>query len=695
MDYKKTLNMPHTNFEMRANLIQKEVAYREKWLKNEIYNKALKQNEKNPSFVLHDGPPYANGDLHVGHALNKILKDIIVRYKTLQGFYSPFVAGWDTHGLPIEHKMLNESKLNKEELTPLILRKKAAKYALKQVENQKKQLEYLQIFSDLKDIYITMDKQFEAKQLKLFKKMVLDGLVYKGLKPVYWSPSSQSALAEAEVEYADVVSPSIFVAFPIIQTTNPKVQVGDNLVIWTTTPWTLIANAGVAVGEFSYSRVEHEHQVYILATELVEKCAEQFGWEKYKVLDKIEAEDLINSVYLTPILKHEAKVVSGHHVSLDAGTGLVHIAPLFGEDDFLIGKKNKLEMIMHISDTGHIDYDCEYNGVFYEDANQLIINQLTSEKALIKNDKIKHSYPHDWRTHKPILYRGTPQWFVSIDNIRSLILLEIEKINAYPEWAKKRLYQMIENRGDWTISRQRSWGVPIIIFYDQEKNPVINEQVFDYVINLVEQHGCDIWWEKETDELLPEEFRNKGFTREMDIMDVWFDSGSTSVAVEIPNCKPPYDVYLEGVDQYRGWFNSSIINSVAYYGFAPYKNLISHGFTLDSKGTKMSKSLGNAISPVDVVKKRGAEILRLWVANSEYSNDVTLSEEILDQNSELYRKVRNTIRFLLGNLNNFKYDPNLKRQGIHLFIKQKLELLKKNIINFYDNYEFVNVFNEI
>lgn len=694
MDFKKTLNMPNTKFDMKANLTQKEPIFQKEWEKNKIYQRVLEKNKNNPQFVLHDGPPYANGDLHVGHALNKILKDIIVRYKSMQGFYSPFVAGWDTHGLPIEHRMLEDSKLNRDKITPYILRKKAAKYAYKQIENQKKQFKALQLFSPLEDIYITMDKKFEAKQLELFKKMVFDNLVFKGLKPVYWSPSSESALAEAEVEYFDVVSPSVYVGFNVEKTDNTDiVDVGDRIVIWTTTPWTLIANAGVAVNQdFSYSKVKYKKINYIIATDLVEKCAKEFKWDDdYKIVKNFKGNELKGVFYKTPILNKLAPVEFGHHVTLDGGTGVVHLAPLFGEDDFIIGKNNKLEMIMHINDSGHIDYDCPFNKMFYSDANEKIIEFLNEHDLLVYKTKIKHSYPHDWRTHKPIMYRGTPQWFVSIDKIREKIVKEINNIHTYPSWAKKRLELMIKNRGDWTISRQRTWGVPIIIFYDKNNNPVLKEEIFDNVINLVRENGCDIWWEKTTDELLPEKYRKKGFTREMDIMDVWFDSGSTSISVDIPNIKLPFDLYLEGVDQYRGWFNSSMINSVAFRGISPYKNLISHGFVLDGKNEKMSKSKGNIISPLDVVKKRGADILRLWIANSEYSNDINISEQILDQNAEIYRKIRNTIRFLLGNLNGFKYENKIKREGVHLYVKYELEMIKAQVINAYDNFRFLNV----
>ncbi|BBA22092.1 isoleucine--tRNA ligase [Mycoplasmopsis bovirhinis] len=694
MDYKKTLNMPQTNFEMRANLASKEASYRTFWLESKIYQKAILKNKNNEKFILHDGPPYANGDIHIGHALNKILKDIIVRYKTIRGFYSPFVLGWDTHGLPIEHKMLTDAKITQKDLNVLTLRKRAAEYAKEQIKRQKEQFSLLQIFTDMDRTYVTLDKDYEVAQLKVLKKLALDGLVYKALKPVYWSPSSQSALAESEVEYHNIVSPSIFVAFKVIKSKFEKVLINDNLIIWTTTPWTLIANAGVALGEnILYVRVKVKDQYYIIAHELVENVANTIGWETFEIVATFLGKEISTISYQTPILDNSAPVVLGHHVTTESGSGLVHIAPLFGEDDFSIGKKYQLNMIMHISDKGYIyNTNTEFDGLFYDDANKLI-SQFLGDK-LLNFKRFKHSYPHDWRTHKPIIFRGTPQWFVSIDKIKDKILYEIEhNIKTHSPWAKKRLAKMIENRSDWTISRQRSWGVPLIFFYDQNDNPVIDAEIFDYVINLVGKYGTDVWWEKSVDELLPEKYRNLGFKKETDIMDVWFDSGVSSIATDIDSgvSKPPYSVYLEGSDQYRGWFNSSLINSVAYNGFSPYVNLISHGFTLDAKGEKMSKSKGNTVAPLEVVSKRGADILRLWVANSEYTNDVTISDAILDQNTEIYRKIRNTIRFLLGNLNGYKYDQNTIRTGIHLFIKEKLNELKYNVQNAYDQFKFLNV----
>ncbi|MGZ9797486.1 isoleucine--tRNA ligase [Mycoplasma sp. 4013] len=695
MDYKKTLNMPKTDYEMRANLLVKEPKYRQFWESSKIYQKVLSKNKNNPKYILHDGPPYANGGIHVGHALNRVLKDIIVRYKSLSGFYSPFVLGWDTHGLPIEHKMLTESKLNKDELNPVILRKKAAQYALQQVNNQRNQLKSLQLFTDYSKSYITLDKQYEVMQLKVFKKMVMDGLVYKGLKPVFWSPSSQSALAESEVEYQDVISPSIYVAFEVVASNFENVKTGDNLMIWTTTPWTLLANAAVAIGlDIEYARVKNNGSFYIIAIDLLTVVASKCGWDTYDIVSVFKGSQILNYniEYLTPILKFHAPLVIGHHVSVESGSGLVHIAPMFGEDDFLIGQKNKLQMIMHICDKGYIENtNTDFDGMFYQDANKKISEFLANK--LLHFERFKHSYPHDWRTHKPIIFRGTPQWFVSIDKIREQILDQIENnVTTYPAWPKKRLYSMIQNRSDWTISRQRSWGVPLIIFYDKDGKPVFDSELFDHVIDLVAKYGTDIWWEKSTEELLPLKYQNQGFTKEKDIMDVWFDSGVSSVAAVIePNLQSPYDLYLEGTDQYRGWFNSSIINSVAYKGLTPYKNLISHGFVVDAKGNKMSKSKGNSVEPSDIINKRGAEILRLWVANSEYQGDISISEDILNQNTEIYRKLRNTIKFLLGNLNNFEYSKDIKRTGIHMFIYQQLQELKYNVIKAYDEYKFLMV----
>ena len=693
-DYKSTLNMPQTDFSMKADLNIKEPQFLNFWLDNNIYQQALAKNKNNESFILHDGPPYANGSLHTGHALNKILKDIVIRYKTMCGFYSPYIPGWDTHGLPIENKILSEMKLSHTNISIIELRKKAAQYALEQIEIQKSQFQKLQLFTDFKKIYKTLDKSYEIEQLKLFYSLYQKGLIYKGLKPVYWSPTSQSALAEAEVEYQEHHSPSIFVKFKVIE--SDVLSPNDYLIIWTTTPWTLIANSGVAINkDFDYSLIKYNNENHLVATDLIDKLIKEWEWSNFEIIKNIKGKDLINTKYISPINNNISPVVFGHHVTLEAGTGLVHIAPLFGEDDFIIGKKNNLNMIMHINDDGTInDAIDKYKGIFYEDANKTIGQFLDENNLLVKLKFIKHSYPHDWRTKKPIIFRGTPQWFVSINKIKDNILDNLKNVKFYSTWGYNRLSNMIENRDDWTISRQRAWGVPIIIFYDENNEPILNDEIFNHLMNIFAKEGTNSWYEKSVDELLPAKYQNLNWKKEKDIMDVWFDSGSSFVAVDIENIKPPFDLYLEGSDQYRGWFNSSLINSVAYIGKAPYKAIVSHGFLIDEKGRKMSKSLGNGIDPMVIVNKYGADILRLWVANSEYFNDISISENIIKQSAEMYRKIRNTIRFLLSNLSDYQHQK-IDLDGVHLLINEKLNNLKIIIKENYDNYQFINVIKNI
>ena len=693
-DYKSTLNMPQTDFSMKADLNIKEPQFLNFWLDNNIYQQALAKNKNNESFILHDGPPYANGSLHTGHALNKILKDIVIRYKTMCGFYSPYIPGWDTHGLPIENKILSEMKLSHTNISIIELRKKAAQYALEQIEIQKSQFQKLQLFTDFKKIYKTLDKSYEIEQLKLFYTLYQKGLIYKGLKPVYWSPTSQSALAEAEVEYQEHHSPSIFVKFKVIE--SDVLSPNDYLIIWTTTPWTLIANSGVAINkDFDYSLIKYNNENHLVATDLIDKLIKEWEWSDFEIIKNIKGKDLINTKYISPINNNISPVVFGHHVTLEAGTGLVHIAPLFGEDDFIIGKKNNLNMIMHINDDGTInDAIDKYKGIFYEDANKTIGQFLDENNLLVKLKFIKHSYPHDWRTKKPIIFRGTPQWFVSINKIKDNILDNLKNVKFYSTWGYNRLSNMIENRDDWTISRQRAWGVPIIIFYDENNEPILNDEIFNHLMNIFAKEGTNSWYEKSVDELLPAKYQNLNWKKEKDIMDVWFDSGSSFVAVDIENIKPPFDLYLEGSDQYRGWFNSSLINSVAYIGKAPYKAIVSHGFLTDERGRKMYKSLGNGIDPMVIVNKYGADILRLWVANSEYFNDISISENIIKQSAEMYRKIRNTIRFLLSNLSDYQHQK-IDLDGVHLLINEKLNNLKIIIKENYDNYQFINVIKNI
>ena len=698
-DYKDTLLMPKTNFEMWASLVEKDKVFQKKWIDIDLYNKILEKNKKNKSFILHDGPPYANGDLHVGHALDKIIKDIIIRQKSMLGFYAPYIPGWDTHGLPIENKMLEELNQQHKQFNILEIRKAAKKYALNQVSNQKEQFKSFSLLCDFKNYYLTLDSNYEARQLEIFKKMALDGLIFKALKPVYWSPSSQSALAEAEVIYMNHMSPSIYVALTI-RKGNDLITTDAQLIIWTTTPWTLIANAGIAISpKMTYLLVNVNNKKYVVAKECLNRTKEMCNWNDVIIEKEFEGKELIGIEYICPIIKTNISfIVEGHHVTSDAGTGLVHIAPLFGEDDFIIGKKNNFNKIMHINDDGTLnDTVPEYNGMFYADVNKLIGLKLDKEGNLLSLKFVKHSYPHDWRTKKPIMYRATPQWFVSIESIKSKILNEIEKIDTKQDWVKKRMNLMISGRKDWCISRQRAWGVPIIIFYDSNKKAIINEEIFNYVIELIKTHGSNIWYEKSTNELLPPKYRNQNYTREKDIMDVWFDSGSSFHSVEIPNAKPPYDLYLEGSDQYRGWFNSSLIASVAFTGKSPYKQLVSHGFVLDGKNEKMSKSKGNVVDPLKIVNKFGSEILRLWVANSEYFNDITISDNIIKQNIEIYRKIRGTLRYMLGNLYDFniKNDKPSDLDDLHLLILEKLNNLLYETKENYYNYNLNKIIKDV
>ncbi|CAT05234.1 Isoleucine--tRNA ligase [Mesomycoplasma conjunctivae] len=686
--YKNSLNIFNSDFSMKANLSQKEVFYRSFWEREKIYQKALKMNKNKQSFILHDGPPYANGDIHIGHALNKILKDIIVRYKTMQGFYAPFVPGWDTHGLPIENKIISQIK----DQDVVQIRTLANNYANSQVQSQMSQFKKLDLFTDFSKIYQTNKPSYEAKQLQLFKEMVSQNLIYRGLKPVYWSTSSQSALAEAEIEYFDHRSPSIYVAFEV-ENGNDFVLAKDKLIIWTTTPWTLIANSGVAVGEnFVYTRFEYQGNFYVVAQELLDNVLAILGWKDVQIHTTFRGKDLLGITYKRPIKDKISPIVLGGHVTLDSGSGLVHMAPLFGEDDFWIGKEFNLEMIMHVNDDGTFNEQADqFANLFYEDANKQIGQFLEEKNSLLHLSFIKHSFPHDWRTHKPVIYRGTPQWFISVEKIKQGILKEIQSIDFPEHWLKNRLEKMIEGRKDWIISRQRSWGVPLIIFYDEKGKPVLDKlALFDHVIYLIEKHGSDIWYQWSTDELLPEQFRNRNWTKELDILDVWYDSGSSFLAADIDGEKSPFDLYLEGSDQYRGWFNSSLINSYIYQQKSPYKKLLSHGFVVDAKGNKMSKSKGNGISPLELIDKYGTDVLRLWVANSEYFNDVVYSKEIFEQNVEIYRKIRNTIRFLITNLIDYK-DDSYQREGIHAYIANKIVQFKNEIITNYDNYHFVKV----
>ncbi|WP_338982979.1 isoleucine--tRNA ligase [Spiroplasma endosymbiont of Othius punctulatus] len=699
-NFKDTLLIGKTDFDMKADLKTKEPNIQNEWKTKDIYKRRLKNNSKNKSFILHDGPPYANGDIHAGHALNKILKDIIVRWKMNIGLSSEFIMGWDTHGLPIE-TAIQKTGVNRKEIDPVEFRKLCEKYALEQVEKQKLQFERLGIFTDYEKVYITLKQEFENYELKLFAESVKKGLVYRGYKPVYWSPSSESALAEAEIEYQDVRSASIFVAMNVISGAYKD----SNVVIWTTTPWTIPTNQLVAISkEVEYVSIlnKETNQKYIVAKNLASNLIEKWEFKDTQISD-IDSQKLINSDYQHAWFKDKVgKVVWGHHVTDASGTGLVHVAGGFGEDDFIIVKEHGIDPFVPIDNSGKFTKEIEDErliGVFYDDSSKIVGIDLKENNKLLKLEFIKHSYPHDWRTKKPVMYRATHQWFVNIDKVKDEIDNAIVKnVTTKPDWSKERLRNIIKERADWTISRQRIWGVPIIAFFDNDGNPVLNYKLITHAISVIEKLGTNSWFVEPADTFLPNELKGKGYTKEKDILDVWFDSGSSNIVMrEVFGLKAPFDVYLEGNDQYRGWFNSSMINSIIYDGKPAYKHLITHGMTNDEKGKKMSKSLGNGVDPIKICDTMGADILRLWVSSTNYTDDQKLGDNILKQVSESYRKLRNTMRFLLSNLSDFneKTDYQSTLEDVDKYALANLTKSKHSIHEAYESYSFNNVFKQI
>ncbi|MCS1350639.1 isoleucine--tRNA ligase [Mechercharimyces sp. CAU 1602] len=708
MDYKQTLNLPQTDFPMRGNLPQREPEMQSKWLEMNLYQLRQEKNEGKPTFTLHDGPPYANGDLHIGHALNKTLKDFIVRYKSMAGFRAPFVIGWDTHGMPIENAMIKKKKVKRKEVDPVAFRQMCKEYALSFVEKQKMQFRRIGISDDPEYSYVTLQPEYEAEQIRLFGKMVQGGHVYRGLKTISWSPTSETALAEAEIEYADKRSASIYVAFSV-QNGNGVVPADSEFVIWTTTPWTIPANLGIAVNaDFSYSLLEAEGRKLIVAKELATEVMETIGVSEWKEVACWQGSELEGVVCAHPFYQRQSPVLLGEHVTLESGTGCVHTAPGHGEDDFLLGKKYGLDILCPVNEKGVFTEQAPgFAGLFYEEGNKAVTEKLKEEGALLHLGFITHQYPHDWRTKKPIIFRATEQWFASIDGFREQMLTEIEKVEWKPAWGEVRLHNMIRDRGDWCISRQRIWGVPLPIFYcDQCREPHITEESIHHIATLFAQEGSSSWFAKEVDQLLPPGATcgacgGTQFVKETDTMDVWFDSGSSHAAVleSREDLSFPADLYLEGSDQYRGWFNSSLSTSVATNGKAPYKQVVSHGFTLDDKGRKMSKSLGNTIDPQKVIQQYGADILRLWVSSVDYQADMRVSDKILKQIAEAYRKIRNTFRFLLGNVADFDIDKDRIQakslEEIDRYALVKLQRLVQDVEVAYDRYEFHQVYSQV
>ncbi|MCZ2490768.1 isoleucine--tRNA ligase [Dellaglioa carnosa] len=706
MKMKETLNLGKTEFPMRGNLPVKEAERQDGWNQDNVYELRQKLNENKPSFILHDGPPYANGNIHMGHALNKITKDIIVRSKSMMGFRAPYVPGWDTHGLPIEQQLVKQG-VDRKKMSKAAFRELCEKYALEQVNLQREDFKRLGVAAEWDNPYMTLQPEFEAEEVRMFGEMAEKGYIYKGKKPIYWSPSSESALAEAEIEYQDIKSPSMYITFDVVDGKD-ILDTDTKMIIWTTTPWTIPANYGVAVHpDYKYIQIDADGTKYVVAEERLSVLKEEFDWENVEVQKEFSGRDMEYMTVQHPLYDRTSLVILGYHVTLDSGTGLVHTAPGHGEDDFIAGQKYKLPVVSVLDEKGIMNEDAPgFEGIFYDKANPLVTDQLKENGHLLKLSFFTHSYPHDWRTKKPVVFRATAQWFASVEMFRDDILKEIDKVDFKNEWGKVRLYNMIKDRGDWVISRQRAWGVPLPIFYAEDGTPIITPETIEHVAQLFEEHGSNIWFKHDAKALLPEGFMsehspNGGFTKEEDIMDVWFDSGSSHRGVlgKRDNLTYPADLYMEGSDQYRGWFNSSIITSVATNGIAPYKQLMSQGFVLDDKGHKMSKSLGNIILPSKVIKQSGAEIVRLWTASADTSSDVAVSMDILKQVSETYRKIRNTFKFILANTTDFEPSKNavafddLASADKYMLIK--LNAFSKEVLDNYAEYDFLAIYKKV
>lgn len=709
--YGETLNLPKTDFPMRASLPQSEPKVLENVFEKGLYEQILKKNEGNETFVLHDGPPYANGEIHIGHAMNKILKDSIVRYKNLQGYYTPYIPGFDTHGLPTEKKAINVLGIDRATVPVSKFRDTCRDFTLEYAEKQIQGFKRLGILGEWDNVYKTLEPRFEARQIEVFGKMYEKGYIYKGLKPVYWCTDCETALAEAEIEYKDHKTTSIYVKFPLIDTKGIEELKNANFVIWTTTPWTLPGNMGIAIGgEFEYSLIETKKGNLVIATELVDDVMKKAQISEYKTIKVFNGSELEGMLCKHPFLDRISKVVLGSDdtivVELNTGTGAVHTAPGYGKEDYLCGLKNALEVVVTVDAKGHQTEGAgPFAGMFYAKSNKAIIEWLEENNYLLSKEEINHSYPHCWRCKNPIIFRATNQWFASVEGFRKKALEEIQKVKWIPSWGEDRITDMVKDRIDWCISRQRTWGVPIPIFYCKDcGKEYLTQETIKKVSEIFREKGSNAWFEMTEKELMPEgskcECGCDEFVKETDIMDVWFDSGTSYLGVlDERGIKLPADLYLEGQDQYRGWFQSSMLTSVAAFGKAPYKSVITHGFVTDGQGRKMSKSLGNGVSPEDVIKEYGADILRLWVLSSDYRGDIGISKEILKQITEVYRKIRNTAKYILGNL--FDFNPeNDKVQykdllDIDKWALTRLNKLIKECTESFENYEFHLAYNAI
>jgi isoleucyl-tRNA synthetase len=716
MDYKKTLNLPITKFPMKASLAKREPEQLAAWEETDLYNRVREASKGRERFILHDGPPYANGHIHIGTALNKILKDIIVRSRQMAGFDAVYVPGWDCHGLPVEHNVEKELGSDIVGMSQSEIRRLCRKYAEKYIDIQREEFKRLGVMGEWEDPYLTMSYDYEATIARECCKFAIEGSLFRSKKPIYWCCSCKTALAEAEIEYQDETSPSIFVKFLVKDDLSSEIpQLGNKkvfVVIWTTTPWTIPANLAVALNPaFVYAAVDTKNgEVLILARDLVENCMKTFGIPEFSILAEIEAGRLERKRCRHPFYDRDSLIVLGSHVTLEAGTGCVHTAPGHGREDYEVGLLYDIDAYSPVDDDGCFTKEADFfNGQFVFKANSDIIDTLQRNSALVSQGKMAHSYPHCWRCKKPVIFRATPQWFISMDKtgLRNTALAEIDKVAWVPHWGRERIYGMIENRPDWCVSRQRAWGVPITVFYCKDCETLhMNPELMDTIYEQFEAHGADVWFEKDATEFLPkdavcQQCGGKTFIKENDILDVWFDSGVSHAAVleKRSNLKWPADLYLEGSDQHRGWFHSSLLTAVGTRGSAPYDAVLTHGFVVDAEGKKMSKSLGNVVAPEEVIKRHGAEILRLWVSASDYRDDIRISENILKQLSDAYRRIRNTSRFMLGNLNDFDPDehsvPYDSMPEVDRFALHRLQDLIDRTLKAYDAYEFHIIYHAI
>ena len=712
-DYNSTLNLPKTDFPMRAGLPKSEPETLKRWQETNVYEKLMEHNEGKPLYVLHDGPPYANGDIHLGHALNKVLKDIIVRYKNMTGFKAPYVPGWDTHGLPTELKARKKAGVgNSTSISEVELRKICRDFALGYIDDQRDQFKRLGGIGEWDNPYITLNHEYEAKQIQIFSEMACKGYIYRGLKPVYWCPDCETALAEAEIEYAEDPCHSIYVKFRVTDDLGKLSAMGADIkntyfVIWTTTTWTLPANVAICVGpRFNYSLIKCDGEYYVMAEELYVSAMEAAGKENYEVIGTIKGSELEYMKTAHPFLDRTSLVIVGNHVTLESGTGCVHTAPGHGVDDYEVCRNYpELPMVVPVDAHGRLTEEAGmFAGLLTEEANKPIAEYLEKTNALFALQKIIHQYPHCWRCKKPVLFRATKQWFCSVNAFKDEAVEAIKNIEWLPAWGEDRITSMVRERKDWCISRQRKWGVPIPIFFCKDcGEPIIDKKAMDAVSELFAKEGSDAWYAKDAKDIIPADIACpkcgcKEFDKEKDIMDVWFDSGVSHAAVceARPYLKWPADLYLEGADQYRGWFQSSLLTAIATKGQAPYQTVVTHGWVVDGKGEKMSKSMGNGLMPKVIFNQYGADILRLWVASSDYHSNVRISEEILKQLSEAYRKIRNTTRFILGNISDF--DPNNDKVSfdellpIDKWALFKLDELNKKVRDGYDRFDFHQVY---